>query len=372
MNDRSSNIQAAANHVAAVVRPEILSLKAYVVAHAKGLVKLDANENPFALPEAMRDALGKALGDIALNRYPEGVAEDVIAALRSLLRLPDTLGVLLGNGSDELIQIITLALARPGAAVLVPEPTFVMYRMSALYAGMRFVGVPLRGDLTLDIDAMLAAILRERPALVFLASPNNPTGNAFADVDIERIVRAAPGLVVLDEAYGDFAGRSFLPRLPGLPNLLILRTLSKVGMAALRLGYAIASPAWIGELNKVRPPYNINALTQAAALTLLAEPAWLAAQTATIVAERERLVSRLSSIHDVLVFQTHANFVTMRVSNASEWFGRLREAGILVKNLHGSHPLLAECLRITVGTPSENDALIAALQTIVSSVAGAP
>ena len=353
---------AAAAVVAAVVRPEIRALTAYAVAKADGLVKLDANESPFPLPGEVRAKIAAAIADVPFNRYPDGGAGDVAAALRARLGLPDGLDLILGNGSDELIQIIALALARPGAVVLAPEPTFVMYRMSALYAGMRYVGVPLAADFTLDSAAIQAAIERERPALVFLASPNNPTGNLFAAADVERILRAAPGLVVVDEAYGAYANESFLPRAREFANLLVLRTMSKIGMAALRLGYAVAAPEWIAELNKVRPPYNLNALTQAAARVLLAEGPLLAHHAATVKAERTRLTAALSALPDVTVFPTQANFVLMRVPDADRSFAALRAAGILVKNVHGSHPALLQCLRITVGTRAENDALVAALK----------
>jgi len=360
--ERHPALAGAAAVVAAVVRPEIRALTAYAVAKADNLVKLDANESPFPLPGALRAKIAAAIADVAFNRYPDGGAEGVAAALRTLLALPGGLGLILGNGSDELIQIIALALARPGAVVLAPEPTFVMYRISALYAGMRFVGVPLTAGFALDADAMVAAIERERPALVFLASPNNPTGNAFAASDIERVLRAAPGLVVVDEAYGAYTDESFLPRVRDCANLLVLRTLSKIGMAALRLGYAVAAPEWIAELNKVRQPYNLNALSQAAASVLLAEGALLAQHAATIKAERARLCDALSGLPNTTVYATQANFVLMRVPDAPRWCGGLRAAGILVKNLHDSHPALAHCLRITIGTPAENDALLAALK----------
>ena len=355
---------AAAAVVDAVVRPEIRALTAYHVAKAVGQIKLDANESPFPLPEALRAKVAAAVAAVPFHRYPDGGADGVIAALRAAAGIPSALGVLLGNGSDELIEIITCALARPGAAMLVPEPTFVMYRMNALYAGMRCVGVPLAADFTLDVDAMLAAIARERPALVFLASPNNPTGNRFATADVLRLVRAAPGLVVVDEAYAAYAGESLLARIGEFPNLLVLRTLSKIGMAALRLGYAVAAPEWIAELNKVRQPYNLNALTQAAAQVLLSEAAAVDGQVASVVAERGRLAAALAGLPGVEVFPAHANFVLARVPDAPAWFARLAAAGILVKNLHGAHPLLAHCLRITIGTPAENDALLSALETI--------
>ena len=275
MNDRA-RLPAPADVVAAVVRPEIRALTAYAVAKADGLIKLDAMENPFPLPDAVRAKIAAAVAAVPVNRYPDGGADAVKAGLQRALGIPDTLGVILGNGSDELIQIVTSALARPGATMLAPEPSFVMYRMNALYAGMRFVGVPLLPGFALDADAMLAAIALHRPALIFLAYPNNPTGNLFATADVERIVRAAPGLVVVDEAYYAFADASFLPRVAEFPNLLLLRTVSKIGMAGLRLGYAVAAPEWTAELDKVRQPYNLNALTQAVAPVLLSEGAVLA------------------------------------------------------------------------------------------------
>ena len=267
---------------------------------------------------------------------------------------------MLGNGSDELIQIITLALARPGAAVLAPEPSFVMYRMDALYAGMRFVAVPLADDFSLDLPVMRAAIEREQPALIFIAYPNNPTGNLFAARDIEAVLQMAPGLVVLDEAYYAFAEASFLPRVAEHPNLLVLRTVSKVGMAGIRLGYAVAAPEWIAELNKVRAPYNVNALTQAAAVALLSDPDWIGEQAGAIRAERIRLEAALARLPGTTVFPTQANFVLVRVADANAMFEGLKARRILVKNVHRWHPLLFNCLRITVGTREENDLLVAA------------
>jgi histidinol-phosphate aminotransferase len=351
-----------ADYIAATVRPEVRALTAYAVAKASGMIKLDAMENPFRLPDDVRAKVAAAAAGVAINRYPDGAADGVKAALRTALALPGSLGLILGNGSDELIQIITSALARTGSVMLAPEPSFVMYRMNALYAGMRFVGVPLKADFSLDVDAMLAAIERERPALVFLAYPNNPTGNLFAAAEVERVLRAAPGLVVVDEAYYAFAEASFLPRVSEFANLLLLRTVSKIGMAGLRLGYAIAAPEWIAELEKVRQPYNLNALTQAVAPVLLAEQALLDGQAALLRAERERLAGLFAAMPGVKVFPTQTNFVLLRVADAPHWFAQLRDRGILIKNLHGWHPLLEHCLRVTVGTPDENNALLAALE----------
>jgi histidinol-phosphate aminotransferase len=351
----------AAGFVAAVVRPELRALSAYAVATAEGLIKLDAMENPYTLPAGVRTRLSEALARVPINRYPDGGAHAVKGALRRVFSIPVDQDLLLANGSDELIQIITSALASPGAAMLVPEPSFVMYRMNALYAGMRFIGVPLGGDFRLDRAAMLAAIERERPSLVYLAYPNNPTGNLFAASDVEAVLRAAPGLVVVDEAYYAFADASFLPRVAEFANLLVLRTVSKVGMAGIRLGYAVAAPEWIAELNKVRQPYNVNALTQAAAEALLTDTGWIAEQAAAIRTGRARLETELKRLPGTTVFPTQTNFVLVRVTDANEMFEGLKARCILVKNLHGWHPLLANCLRITVGTTEENDLLLAAL-----------
>ena len=350
-----------AARVKATVRPKIRALTAYPVAKATGMIKLDAMENPYGLSSEARAAIAAAVVNVRINRYPDGGGDEVKAALRRSLALSDDVALILGNGSDELLQMLTTVIAKPGAVVLAPTPSFVLYRSFAEIANLRFVGVPLRTDLTLDLEAMLAAIAESRPALVWLAYPNNPTGTLFQEADVEQIIRAAPGVVAVDEAYYAFADASFLPRVLEFPNLIVVRTLSKVGMAGVRLGYAAAHPAWIAELEKVRPPYNVNALTQAVVPVLLGHSDLLAEQAAAIRRERTRLAAALAALRRVTVFSSHANFLLVRVPDAPHWFATLRDAGILVKNVDGWHPLLANCLRITVGTPAENNALMEAL-----------
>ncbi|MFO1325675.1 MAG: histidinol-phosphate transaminase [Burkholderiales bacterium] len=350
-----------AARVKATIRPKIRALNAYPVAKATGMIKLDAMENPYGLSGEARAEIAAAVANVRINRYPDGGGDEVKAALRASLALPDGVALILGNGSDELLQMLTAAVAKPGAVVLAPTPSFVLYRTIADLSNLRFVGVPLREDLTLDVDAMLAAIERERPALVWLACPNNPTGTLFGALDVERIIRATPGLVAVDEAYYAFADASFLPRVLEFPNLIVVRTLSKVGMAGVRLGYAAAHPAWIAELDKVRPPYNVNSLTQAVVPVLLRHAPLLAEQAAAIRRERTRMAAALAALRGVTVFPSHANFLLVRVPDAPQWFATLREAGILVKNVDGWHPLLANCLRITIGTPAENNAVLEAL-----------
>ena len=345
-----------------LVRPEILALKAYHVADAAGMVKLDAMENPYPLPQALARELAERLARVEINRYPDPRAPRLRARLAQSMRIPAGCELVLGNGSDDLIQIVTFALARPGAVMLSVEPTFVMYRMNASLAGMRFVGVPLRPDLELDLEATLAAIDEHRPALVFLAYPNNPTGVLYDEAQVERIVRAAPGLVVVDEAYHVYAQRSFLPRLAQFDNLAVMRTVSKMSLAGLRLGYLVARPAWAAQLDKVRQVYNVNALTQVAAEFALEHLEVLEEQAARVLAERPRVGAALAELPGVTVFPSQANFFLVRVPDAGRAYEALRRQGVLVRSFDGSHPMLANCLRITVGTPEENRILLTALR----------
>ena len=345
-----------------LVREEVLALAAYHVGEAAGMVKLDAMENPYALPQELRREIAELAAGAAINRYPNPQAPELKARLRQTMAIPEAFDILLGNGSDEFIHIMVQALARPGAVVLAPEPTFVMYRVYALVNRMRYVGVPLAPDFTLDCARFLAAIEEHQPALTFIAYPNNPSGNLFPEADVLRILHAAPGVVVLDEAYHAFAQKSFMQRLAQHPNLIVMRTLSKSGMAGLRLGYAAGSPAWMREFDKVRPPYNVNALTQLVAERLLAHAGVLAEQAAAIRGERGRLEAELARMGGVTAFQSDANFLLLRVPDAGKVFAGMKERGVLVKLLHGSHPLLAQCLRITVGTAEENTQCLAALR----------
>lgn len=350
-----------------LVRDEILALKAYHVSPAQGMVKLDAMENPYRLPEPLAARMGEVLAGVAVNRYPDPVAAGLKARLREAMAIPEDLGVVLGNGSDELIQIISLALARPGAVALAPEPSFVMYRLSAIAAGLEYVGVPLAGDFSLDEEAVHSAIASRRPALVWLAYPNNPTGNLFSREAILRIVAATPGLVVVDEAYYAFSGgATLLDEVGRHPNLVVVRTVSKLGLAGLRVGIAAGPAEWMDEFEKLRPPYNVGALNMAAAELLLAHGDVLVEQTRRIVAERARLEAALDGIAAVQRFASAANFVLVRVPDAAAAFEGLKARGILVRSFHGSHPLLANCLRLTVGTPDENAKLTEALASILS------
>jgi histidinol-phosphate aminotransferase len=348
-----------------LVRPEIRQLKAYHVPEASGLIKLDAMENPFPWPQELRQEWMDLLREVQVNRYPDPEGRELQRALRAAMGVPDDMELLLGNGSDELIQMLTLTVARPGRKVLSVDPGFVMYRMIALFAGMSYVGVPLRAeDFSLDLPAVLAALEREQPALTFLAYPNNPTGNLFDADAIEKIIEAAPGLVIVDEAYAPFTDASFLPRLGDWPNLLVMRTLSKMGFAGLRLGYLAGPRAWKEEINKTRLPYNINTLTQASVAFALRHKDIFDDQTRYIREERSRLFAELSELDGVEPYPSEANFILLRVAarRAGAVFEALKTGGVLVKNLDGGHPMLTDCLRVTIGRAEENDAFMQALR----------
>jgi histidinol-phosphate aminotransferase len=356
-----------------IIRPDVRALAAYHVQDATGCVKLDAMENPYQLPEPLRAELGRRLADVALNRYPAPSYTELKAGIRARLGVPAGYDVVLGNGSDELISMVSVACARPGAKVLAPVPTFVMYAMSAQFAGLQFVGVDLKPDFSLDRAAMLAAIAQHRPAVTYLAYPNNPTGSLFdadAIVDLLRAVGDS-GIVIVDEAYQPFAQASFMPRLPEFENLVVMRTVSKLGLAGIRLGYMSASAALLAEFEKVRPPYNINVLTQATAEFVLEHSEVLDAQAASLREERTRLSAALAAFPGVEVFPSAANFLLLRINqpglDAGQVHARLLEQKVLVKNVGKMHALLHNCLRVTVSTPEENTLFLNAFQTALAS-----
>lgn len=352
------------------IRPDVRAMHAYVVQDATGYLKLDAMENPFSLPPDLQAALGQRLGALALNRYPGPRYADLRAALAQHAGLPPGQALILGNGSDELISLAALACAQPGALALAPEPGFVMYAMSAQLQGLGYVGVPLTPDFELDEAAMLAAVAQHRPAITFLAYPNNPTATLWDEGAMQRIIDAAGaqgGLVVVDEAYQPFASRTWLDRMRAEPqrnaHVLLMRTLSKFGLAGVRLGYLIGAADLVGEIDKVRPPYNVSTLNCEAALFALEHAPVFAEQARQLREQRSALVAALRALPGVeKCWDSEANMVLVRVPDAARTFAGLRERKVLVKNVSTMHPLLANCLRLTVGTAADNAVLLQALQ----------
>ena len=328
--------------LAGLIRQDVQSMHAYAVQDSAGMVKLDAMENPYSLPPQLQAELGRRLGALALNRYPDRRLGDLRQAMACDL---------------------------PGASILAPVPGFVMYAMSAQLQGLNFVGVPLSRDFELDLPAMLDAIGQHKPSITYLAYPNNPTANCWDDTAIETIIDAVGrqgGLVVMDEAYQPFAGKSYIDRIADHGHVLLMRTLSKFGLAGIRLGYMMGPAALMAQIDKVRPPYNVSVLNCECALFALEHQEVFAQQAQAIVAERERLLAALAALPGVTAFRSDANMVLLRLGGpperASAVFQALKEQRVLVKNVSKMHPLLANCLRLTVGTPDENALLLQALQ----------
>lgn len=363
-----TSIQHALDHS---IRPDLRQMSAYHVPSAAGMVKLDAMENPFRMPPEYHARLGERLAQVDLQRYPVPTYSELKQRICHTLGVPQGHEVVLGNGSDELITMLALACVQreQRARVLAPVPGFVMYAMTAQLLGLDFIGVPLKPDFSLDLEAMLAAIHAQQPQLIFLAYPNNPTANLFSRADIEAILRASRGIVVVDEAYQPFANDSFMPQLLEYENLVVMRTVSKMGLAGIRLGYMSAHPALLAEIEKLRPPYNVNVLSEACALFALEHAQIFKEQAAQICAERTLQSARLQALPGVEVFPSQANFLLLRLKNADQVFSSLLEQGVLVKNVGKMHALLANCLRVTIGTAAENLRFYQALENILARTA---
>lgn len=317
-------------------------------------MKLDANESPYGF----RDDIAAALKGVKTNRYPDPEAKELrkIASKRFGVK-PNNL--LQGNGSDELIYYLITTFGGP---VLFPVPTFSMYGIISRALGERVIAVPLDGEFDLDLEKTLKAMNREKPKLLFLSSPNNPTGNCFSAEKILKIIEASKGLVVVDEAYQPFSSeRGFLPLLKDYDNLVIVRTLSKVGLAALRLGFLVASPAIINEVNKVRLPFNVNSFSQALAVAVLKDSRGFRSSIRAIIEERELLLSEMEKISGVRPFPSEANFILFRVKDPERVYESLLRQGVLVRNLNDG---VKGCLRVTVGTPAENRTFLEKLRKI--------
>ena len=350
------------NNINQWVPERIQALKAYHVLTTDGMVKLDAMENPYPLPPELREAWRTCIGSVDINRYPDAGCTALKRRIRQTFSVPDRTEILLGNGSDELIQILATLVGGPSRCLMAPTPSFSMYALISAVSGSRFVEVPLDANFHIDKKQFIDEIDTHKPACIFLAYPNNPTGNSFPRDFIDQVIEAAPGLVVVDEAYHSFSKKSYLANIPFHPNLLVMRTLSKSGLAGLRLGMLFGFPGWITQLEKVRLPYNINNLTQAGACFCLDNYRAFEEQIAEILTDRRELAAELSKRDHVQPFATDTNFILFRTDiPADDLHQSLRKQGVAIKNLHGSNPLLHNCLRVTVGTADENQRFLKAL-----------
>ncbi|NOQ13903.1 MAG: histidinol-phosphate transaminase [Methyloprofundus sp.] len=353
--------------ISTVIRPEIRALTAYKVADATGYIKLDAMENPYTWPEAVKAEWLNIIHDAEINRYPDPEAKALCRILKEYNQIPAESEILLGNGSDEIIQLLLMALPA-NATVMAAEPSFVMYQQVAQCLGLNYQGLPLLADsFDIDLAVTLATIKSQQPEIIFLAYPNNPTGNLFDSDAIEKIIQQSKGLVIIDEAYAPFTDFSFIKQLTRHNNLLVMRTVSKLGLAGLRLGFIAGKASIINELNKARLPYNINILTQCSAEFALSHPDIFAEQTQTICHERARMFLQLSTITGMTPCPSAANFILFRTpkGKATDIFNALKDQGILIKNLSSQQGLLTDCLRVTIGKPEENNAFINALKECI-------
>jgi histidinol-phosphate aminotransferase len=351
--------------ISRVFRPQILEMSGYKVADATNYIKLDAMENPYNLPDEIIDQWLETLKSCDLNRYPDPIARDLNAMIKQVNHIPDMFDVLLGNGSDEIIQLLLMALPT-GENILAPEPSFVMYKQISLSLGLNYHSVPLNDDFSLNLEGMLVAIEKYQPAIIFLAYPNNPTGNLFNADEIKKVIETAKGLVIIDEAYAPFADASFIDALADYENLLVMRTLSKLGLAGLRLGFIMGQPSIIAELDKIRLPYNINILTQKTACFALSHYAIFEQQTQIICQQRYIVFTTLNAIEGIKVYPTAANFILFKTRTlVADWFFlELKRRGILIKNLSPQAGLLDNCLRVTIGSPKENQLFLEAMTDI--------
>lgn len=350
-----------------ILRPELANMHAYHVSDSDGFVKLDAMENPYSLPAELREKWVSLLKGVELNRYPDPQANDIKQALRTEFSISDEHELIFGNGSDELIQMLALAIAKPDACVLTVTPSFSMYKLISEFIGVRVVEVPLTETFSLQVDKICEAINENKPSIVFLACPNNPTGTLWPIEDIEKTIQQTQGLVVIDEAYAPFSSFSMMPLVDKYSNALMLRTFSKMGLAGLRFGWMAGAEKWLNELNKLRLPYNINTLTQASIHFALENISVFNDQAKKICAQREILISALQDIDELQVFPSEANFILfkLRQSSADKVFASLLEKKVLIKNVANNN-LLKNCLRVTVGTESENEIFINALKRSIS------
>jgi histidinol-phosphate aminotransferase len=364
--DGVESAEAALRHVKGSVR----ALGAYTLRRHEAAIKLNQNESPYDVPEELKARLGERLASRPWNRYPPFVAEDFIAAVAEATGWRAE-GVLVGNGSNELIQALMAVTVGPGVSVVIPEPTFTLYRLMTEVNGGETVPVPLTPDLTFDVEAIIHAAREREAALVVLCSPNNPTGAALSREEILRVHDRTGALVVLDQAYVEFGGFDAIPLLEGRPRLLVLRTFSKaLSLAGLRAGYLLGDPALAAEVGKGKLPYNVNFFTEAVAAEVLRNRGLLEPRVAAVRKERDRLVRELSGLPALRTFPTAANFVLFRVEHGrlthTDVFARLLgEHGILLRDV-SQYPMLEGCLRVNAGTPEEGDAFLAALRSLLN------
>lgn len=351
-------------NIKTLIREEVLNQEAYSAAEVSCRIKLDANENPYDISDSLKSRIIERIKNVPLNRYPEPGSPEFRAGLAGLYGVTDDM-LLIGNGSDELIQTLLIAVKKQASSIMIPTPTFAMYKISALNTGHKIIEVPLDSQFDLDTASMLEIIASKSPELIFLSYPNNPTGNCFDAGKIEAIIKESSGIVVVDEAYADFSGKKFLPYLERYENLVILKSLSKVGLAAMRIGVLIGCPPLVHELNKVRLPYNLNTFSQIVAGLYIENEAEFRKQADKVVSRREELFKELKKIDGIRPYTSDANFILFSCSfDTDSVYCSLIERGFLIKKFN-TPGILKNCMRVTAGTREENEEFLEALRNIM-------
>lgn len=346
-----------------LVREKVKKLKAYHVENIDCAVKLHANENPFPPPEELLTACEGELSGFKLNRYPDPACQSLRQTLAKRLQVSAD-NLVVGNGSDEIIQILMQIFCDAGDKVAFPDPTFAMYSIIAEGMGLQPVAYPLDERWDFQADAFMEMVEKQNPKILFFSFPNNPTGNCFSQPEIKKVIERFRGIVVADEAYYDFSKKTFIHDLRTHNNLVILRSLSKIGLAGLRVGYGIADPYIIEQINKIRLPYNSNTISQAISEKVLSNFSSIQKQIDWIIQERERLVNALANIKSLTVYPSNSNFILFRVDRQpAALFKKLMEKGILIRDLN-SHPRLKGCMRVTIGSREENDQFLLQIEAL--------
>src|ERR1043166_992542 len=348
-----------------IIKPAVRALRAYTLSPYRAAVKINQNENPWDAPQEIKDEVLRRFAARQWSRYPDFVPQSLHEALAKFASWKAD-GVIAGNGSNELMQGVLMVTVGPGKRVLISEPTFALYRQVATVLGGEVVSVLLTPELTYDVAALLATIEQQQPDVTIICSPNNPTGCVIEHEDLRRLLSLSRGLVVIDEAYHEFARQSVVPLLEEHENLVVLRTFSKaMAFAALRVGYLLAAPQLVREIRKAVLPYNLNAFSQLAAeIALERYPSLLGPTVDAIIAEKERLYTAIKQIAGLTPVASKGNFMVVQsVTDPTRIFTELLKRDILVRDVSG-YPMLKNYLRFTVGTPEESDQLLKALHEI--------
>ena len=344
-----------------LIQRNVLLLEPYHVEDNDCEIKLHANENPFPPSKELLDLFSASLQKLQLNRYPDPDSKALKDSIANRLDIK-TERLVIGNGSDEIILFLLQVFCQEGDTIIFPEPTFAMYSIIAQSLSIKSASISLDSQWNFNADALLRSAEENNSRIIFLSYPNNPTGNCFSDIQVQKVIESFQGIVVIDEAYHDFSRKSFINQIEEHNNLVVLRSLSKIGLAALRVGFGVADPLVINEINKVRLPYNSNTISQTFAEHLITNFELVQEQIDSIVDERHRLLDELQKVELVTAFPSDSNFILFKTEkSANNIFTYLSKNGILVRNL-SSHPKLNNCLRVTVGTKSENDRFLSKLK----------